>query len=137
MLTENDVIEAVCNYLDAHGYKILSRCDTTQRGMDIIAARPGGVGRLLVEAKGETSADSKSARFGKPFNNAQVRDHVANAFYTGACLCAEHRRVGDTVALAFPDNALHRKHVGPIKPVLDSLGITVYSVRKDRTVVVA
>jgi hypothetical protein len=135
MLTENDVIDAVCKYLEAHGHRIVSRCDTAQRGIDIVAARQGGLGRLLVEAKGETSADSKSARFGKAFNNAQVRDHVANAFYTGVCLHSENHRKGDAVALAFPETSLHRKYLEPIKPVLDSLGIAIYIVRRDGSVI--
>jgi hypothetical protein len=28
----------VCNHLEAHGHKVLSRCDTAHRGIDIITA---------------------------------------------------------------------------------------------------
>jgi len=52
VLTENDVIDAVCDYLEAAGYEILQRSHTKQKGTDIIAKRPEGPGRLLIEAKG-------------------------------------------------------------------------------------
>ena len=44
MLTENDIIDALCDYLEAHGYKIHGRADTSQTGIDIIAEKPEGSG---------------------------------------------------------------------------------------------
>jgi len=37
LLNENDVVNAVCSYLEGAGYKILQRCSTTNQGIDIIA----------------------------------------------------------------------------------------------------
>jgi hypothetical protein len=111
MLTENDVIGAVCNHLGVHGHKILSRCDTAQRGIDIIAARSDGLGRLLVEAKGGNLRCLQKCSLCKSFDSAQVRDHVANAFYIGACLHSDNHHQSDAVALAFPDTPLHRKYL--------------------------
>jgi hypothetical protein len=134
MLTENEVISAVRDHLVAAGFKIVRTAKTTERGIDIVAERPDGSGRLSIEAKGETSARHGSAGFGKPFTSAQVPDHVGSAFYKAACLYGEHRGNGDSFALAFPDTVLHRKHWKPIKPILDLLGITTYFVQKDHSV---
>jgi Uncharacterised protein family UPF0102 len=79
------VIEAVCRYLEHDGHRIISRSATRQRGIDIVAEH-SGAGRVLVEAKCETSARTSGKRHGKAFDAAQVRDHVANAVYTGARL---------------------------------------------------
>lgn len=134
MFTENDVVDAVCTYLQTAGYKSVSRAQTTETGIDIIAMRPEGSGRLLIEAKGETSARQGSARSGKPFDSAQVRVHVAEAFYTAARLYVEHHSSGDSVGIAFPETSLHRRQLNAIKPVIDLLGILVYFVQRDRSV---
>jgi len=55
MLNENDVIAAVCDHLKALGYRIVSRCTTTDQGIDIVAEHPTKAERLLIEAKGATS----------------------------------------------------------------------------------
>ena len=57
-------------------------------------------------------------------------------FYTAACLHGQHHGNGDVIASAFPNTDLHRKYPKPLEPVLDSLGITVYFVRRDRSVLV-
>ncbi len=134
MLTENDVIDAVCDYLVAAGYKILRRSHTKQKGTDIIAKRPEGPGRLLIEAKGETSADPRTKGYGTPFDSAQVQVHVAEAFRTAARFHDEHHSSGDFVGVAFPDTRLHRKYLGQVKSAIDSLGIPVYFVQRDRSV---
>lgn len=53
MLTENDVIAAVCNKLEHMGFDIKQKLHTSEPGIDIIAVRDGFT--LLIEAKGETS----------------------------------------------------------------------------------
>jgi Holliday junction resolvase-like predicted endonuclease len=109
MLTEDDVVEAVCQHLQASGYRILSRCATTQRGEDIVAEHPSGV-TLRVEAKGETSSKSVTKRFGKPFDNAQANNHVAKAFYAAAEMLGAH---GGRVALGFSGDAAAPRARGP------------------------
>ena len=134
MLTENDVIDAVCDYLEAAGYEILQRSHTKQMGTDIIAKCPECSGRLLIEAKGETSADPRTKRYGTPFDSAQVQVHVAEAFRTAVRLHDEHHKSGDFVGVALPDTRLHRKYLSQVKSTIDSLGITVYFVQGDRSV---
>lgn len=133
MLNENDVVDAVCRYLKGAGYKILQRCPTTKQGIDIIAERPSEVGRLLVEAKGGTSAREGSARFGKPFNRSQVFDRVAKCLYTAAETYTGSTS-GDGVAMAFPDTRLFRDYLDRIKTVTDRLGFQVFLVSEDSSV---
>jgi hypothetical protein len=64
MLDENLVVEAVCKYLEVEGYVIEMKRTTIQHGIDIVATRTSsGAGRLLIEAKGATSAREGSARY--------------------------------------------------------------------------
>ena len=81
-----DVIPTVCDHLQTLGYRIVSRCTTTDQGIDIVAEHLTGAERLLIEAKGGTSAREGSARFDKGFNTSQVRHQVAHGFYTAASL---------------------------------------------------
>ncbi len=134
MLTENDVIEAVCEHLKATGYEIASRATTREHGIDIIANRTGISGRLLIEAKGETSSKSNTNRYGSPFKSGAVRVHVAEALYSAACLHATHHRSGDSIGIAFPETPRHRDLVSRIKPILDSLGVATFFVQRDHSV---
>jgi hypothetical protein len=54
VLTEDAVINSVCDYLAADGWKIASRAMPNQRGTDVVATRAGT--RLEVEAKGAGSS---------------------------------------------------------------------------------
>jgi Holliday junction resolvase-like predicted endonuclease len=116
MLNENDVVNAMCRHLECAGYEILQRCSTTDQGIDIVAKHPSEIGRLLVEAKGGTSAREGSARFQKCFNRSQVFDRVAKCLYTAAHM---HNKSsdGDSVAMAFPDTSLFREYLGRVKAV--------------------
>src|SRR6266478_6656601 len=128
MLTENDVVVAVCGHLRSNGYAISQQLSTTAQGIDIIATHPNHLGRLLIEAKGATSARVGSPRYGLGFNENQVFDRVGKGFYTAACMYTEGRENGDQVGLAFPDTPLFRKYLKRVKGVTDGLGITVYLV---------
>jgi len=59
-LTENDVVDAVCDRLESAGWTVTQRLTTTQKGDDIVAQL--GTVRLAVEAKGATSARTGSPR---------------------------------------------------------------------------
>ena len=81
MLTENDVVDAVCEHLIQNGFTIQNQLTTRERGIDIVALNPATGAETLIEAKGETSSKGHTKRFGKPFHSAQVKVHVAEAFY--------------------------------------------------------
>src|SRR5688572_28105246 len=132
MLTEFQVISAVCAFLDRKGFRITQKLPETQRGIDIRAiARDGR--EVGIEAKGETSSMQHSARYGKVFSPGQVFDHVAKAMYTAACYSAN----GMLSGVAFPGNESHVKQVAPIAHAFRTLEIEVFWVLPDATVQVA
>jgi hypothetical protein len=136
MLFEADVINAVCKQLESRGYHIRQRLQTTQQGDDIIAVKQTSVPcELYIEAKGETSSRRGSERYGKPFDSAQVRIHVAEAFYKAAeVLSRQHKDVETRVGIALPDNKEHRAVVKKIEPVLNQLEVAVFWVQSDEDV---
>jgi hypothetical protein len=124
LLTEDDVVNAVCAYLETLGWEIVVRATTTQRGPDIVARREPGH-ELVVEAKGATSARRGSPRFGRPFDSAQVRVHVAEALYVAATTLA-HGNPTQRAAVALPDDVLHHRFIDAIAPLLRRLEIAVF-----------
>ena len=86
MLNENEVVAAVCGYLKNNGYATIKFRETTERGIDIIAEHSSRPERLLIEAKGGTSARPGSRRHGRDYDPNQVFDRVAKGFYTAATL---------------------------------------------------
>jgi len=138
MLTENDVIDAVCKYLEANGYEIQQRATTRERGPDILAVRKSPDVTLYVEAKGETSNKPSSRRFGKPFDSAQCKDHVTNAFYSAAAaLSAQREGVTTRAGIALPETKRHRACIARIQAALDGLEIGVFWVSRSRQVCLA
>jgi hypothetical protein len=133
VLDENEVIDAVCVQLHGHGYTIIQRCTTNDRGIDIVAEHPSRTGKLLVEAKGARSSKPGSPRFGENYRKPEVLDRVAKGVYTAVSMYAS-RNGGDEVALAYPDTPWFGEYLSAVKPVLEQLGIKVFMVREDRTV---
>ena len=64
-LNENQVVDAVCEFLESNGAAVEQRCTTKQKGTDIVARRPGSAHKLLIEAKGGTSTDPSSQDMGR------------------------------------------------------------------------
>lgn len=133
MLTENDVISAACSKIQELGFNIVQSLHTSEKGIDIIARKDEVT--LYVEAKGETSASLTSSRYGKPFNPNQIDSHISRALLTGCKLIHQKQNEVFKVAIALPDNAGHRKVINQIQTVLDTLGIVMIWVSKDRVVV--
>ncbi len=93
MLTENDVIEAVCRYLRRSKCKIVSTATTNQKGHDIVAREQSGA-MLYIEAKGQTSSVTTSAGHGMPFSYKQVSSHYARALLRSLQTVSGGRSVG-------------------------------------------
>lgn len=128
MLTESDVIAAVCNHLRTEGYEIRQQLTEKQSGDDIVAVR--GSETLLIEAKGETSSKPGTHRHGKPFNRSQALSHVSRAFYRAAKM----RRDGVRTGMAFPSSTPHLEMVEAIQQSVAELGIVVFWVDPDKSV---
>jgi hypothetical protein len=132
-LSENDVVDAVCKYLETTGFSIKQRLMTTQTGDDIVAERGGEL--LYVEAKGATSARAGSARFGRAFDSAQIHVHVAEAVFRALQIlsrAADGRKVH--AAIALPASAIHQRKVESVSKTLGDLGITIFWVTAAREV---
>jgi hypothetical protein len=137
MLHEDDIVEAVCGYLESRGFTIDGRCRSTERGDDIVASHRSGL-RLYIEAKGEGSARAGSPRHGRSFHSGQVVDVVAKAFYRAAAMLqqasnGERRCAG----LALPDTPEFRRRVAAIDQSLFRLAMPVFWVQSSRSVTVS
>ena len=128
MIYESQVVYAVSRHLEADGWTIRQELKPTQRGDDIIAAKRGR--ELRIEAKGEGSERTGSSRHGKPFTRAQVRSHVAVAFYRAAKMRKKNVRAG----MAFPDNDHHREMLAEIRNAVRDLRLCVLWVAADGSV---
>jgi len=125
MLTEDDVVDAVCGLLIEHSYVIVGRALATQHGEDIVAEKRSA--RLVIEAKGAGSSKEGTARFGQSFSSSQVFSHVAKAVLKALRVVA----TGDARAgIAFPDDAAHRREVAQVSAALHELGVAVFWVAK-------
>lgn len=128
-LYEDDVVRAVMGYLKSEGWTIESFALSHQHGDDIVASRRGQ--RLVIEAKGDGSSKSTTARFGKSFTRNQVKTHVAVAVVRAMrVVSAGVARAG----LALPGSEFHRVEIDRIAPALCFLGIQVFWVAADCSV---
>jgi hypothetical protein len=121
VLTEDDVVAAVCIELENRGWSIESRLLTTQRGPDIQATK--GQEKLLVEAKGEGSSKAHSSRYGMPFTRNQVRTHIGVAILTALKVAARQQELA---GIALPDNAHHHEVLGDAKLPLLQTGVAIF-----------
>jgi hypothetical protein len=134
VLTENDVVNAVGEHLTRTGYRVERQLSTSEHGIDIEAVHIATKRRLLIEAKGGTSSKETTNRFGKPFNQNQAKCHIAVAFYCAAKLRQDYASEGAAVAIALPDDKLHRIIIEKISGALRQLKIGVCFVSEDRIV---
>ncbi len=121
ILTEDEVVDAVIDYLTQDGWEILGVAHAHEHGDDITAERDGV--RLIVEAKGAGSSKVGTKRFGLVFNRGQVRTHVAVAIL---------RMLGVTstgtarAAVALPDNQHHRDVFGKAARSILAAGVGAF-----------
>jgi hypothetical protein len=133
MLYEANVVNAVCDVLESKGYRIERKAGTRQQGYDIIAVKGTPISRrLYIEAKGETSSDPNSARYGDAFDDNQIRTHVARALSKATEALSEPTGSEELRAgIAFPDTEGHHRTVDRIQPILNRLEIAVFWVYQD------
>lgn len=133
MLTENDVVTAVCKKLEDMGFDIEQALHTSEKGIDIIAVKDGYT--LFIETKGETSATQSSNRYGKPFNQNQIKNHIGKALLAVSRLLTSNQgSIAVGVAIALPDNEGHKRVISEIEYALKKLGVLVIWVKDINTV---
>ena len=129
--TEDQVIDAVSEYLESRSWRVITRATAIQRGDDLVVERNSE--RLIIEAKGAGSSKVGTARYGKTFNKGQVFDHVAKAVLKALRVIT----VGEARAgVALPGDAAHRGEVAKIRAALEWLDIVVFWVDERGTVTV-
>lgn len=129
MLTEDDVVLAVCDWLTNTGWTILSRALATERGDDVVARNHTRT--LRVEAKGGGSSKEGTRRYGKEFTLGQCQINVAMATLRAMKVASART---DVAAVAFPDTANYRRVVEPVLPALTDAAITVLLVSPEKNV---
>lgn len=122
MLTESQVIDAVCRHLSRRGWRIESRCSESQRGEDIVAFHRSRPVRVVIEAKGETSSKPASNRHGKAFSAGQATSHISRALYSSM----KSMKRGTICGMAFPKNDIHLERIQAIEPTLRKLRLEVF-----------
>jgi len=134
VLDENQVVKAVCKYLERDGYSILEFRSTIQKGVDIVAKNKRNGSIIAIEAKGGTSSRNGSARYGRPYSATQVFDRVAKGVYTAMLHLCERPNQCKQVGLAFPDTWTFRKYLEPLLPLFAKLQIAVFLVSASESV---
>lgn len=131
MLFEEKVIEFVCKYLNECDFAIVQRLSTKEQGDDIIAVKPEF--KLIIEAKGASSSNPNSSRYGKGFNYNQVKTHVGAALYKVSEILTREQNNGEhvVVGIALPDNEYHRRCINKISLVIRQLDIVLFWVKED------
>jgi hypothetical protein len=128
-MDENAVVNAVCEHLEAEGYKILSRLTTSQQGIDVEAQHKSHFRKVLVEAKGGTSSKPESARFGRPYTRSQVFDRVAKGIFTCLQLRAANPNCEQArILLALPSGEWFSKYIESVGETLRRTDIEVWFV---------
>jgi hypothetical protein len=136
VLYEDDVVDAVCRYLEHNDYVIRQSLTSMQRGHDIIADKRGDpTWTLYVEAKGEGSSKAATARYGSYFNSGQVFDHVAKAVLKALRVASwDTTGLQSRAGIALPDNAAHVKQVEMVGRALRNAEAAVFWVGQDKSV---
>jgi hypothetical protein len=156
MLKRRDVLQPVFDFLEREGYSVPNRwtkqfSDSPQEKLansqeqrvlrSIIATHPEK-GTLLIEAYGETSKPTLERGSGKRdvedrvMNESESFTCVSRAIHGAACRrFSRDKQADDTIVLCFPHTHSFWKYLRPAKDALGLLGIVVYLVRGDQSVV--
>jgi hypothetical protein len=125
MLNENHITELLAEYFIANDYLVVEKLTTSQKGIDLVVKNTSGI-LTYIEIKGETSADSRTKRFGMPFSKDQIKNHVGRALLATFNAMNKFTEKESEFAMGFPDTVGHAQVLNNIKPVMDSLNITIY-----------
>ena len=120
MITENDIVDIVISRLLELDFKIISSCDTSTKGIDIVAEKDNR--KILIEAKGGTTS-KESAKEGKPFDRNQAKTHISVAIFKLLQLKEENKDA--LLAMALPYEKHHFEFISSIKTSIKELKIII------------
>ena len=130
MITEDQVVDATSTYLEEKGWQILQKLNSTQKGYDIILLK--NKQKLYIEAKGGTSNNPNSNRFGKPFDDSQAKDHIGKAIWKSGEALTNFPNC--QIAIALPLEYYHFKHIKKIQALLKVSKIKIFWVDENLVV---
>ncbi len=132
LMNENDVVQAVSEYLIQQGFKVKS-ATTQQTGIDIQGIKSNE--QWIIEAKGETSSEKSSKRYGKIMTKSQHYSQVSTCMFK---IMQELKKSSSNkktnLGMAFPKNKIFLELVDSIYPSIKKVGIKVLWVNKDSTI---
>lgn len=130
-MDENEVIKHLIVHLTSNGWSIESYVEAGRQGIDVVAKDSVGK-KWYIEAKGGTSSDPSSNRYGKPYTRSQVFDVTSK----GLMQCFHHLATHSDVRVGFvyPDGRHFRDYIDPIKPMLNKIGLSLFCVNEDVSV---
>ncbi len=121
-LKEMEIVEAVRDHLVSRGFDVNRMVrKATEKGTDIIAISPSKKKMIKIEAKGQTSSNVRSKRYGKEFTRNQKEDHLGRALLK----CLSYLDEGFAAGIALPGDEYNMELVDRIKKELGMLGIVV------------
>lgn len=131
LLDENQVCKLVCADLKKRDFKITQEClHTSQQGFDL-KTKKGDI-NFFIECKGATSSKETSKRFGKEFDNRQIKTHISKALFQSACAISRSTIQEEIEAgIALPKTKSNIDCIRKIKLALCKFGITIIWVHKD------
>ena len=127
---ENYVVNKTIDYLKDEGYEIENCCLNRQKGNDIVAYNDKY--KIIIEAKGNTSQDENSNRYGEPFDKGQRDDHIGRAIYKLNTEYYKEKNSNDKnkkiclFAIALPNDNNHKATLEAQEPILKLIGYGVY-----------
>ena len=129
-MTENDVINKLCHWLEQDGWQIETRALNRDRGDDIRARKNGTT--LLVEAKGAKGNPELRDVVRDVFDAGQIKDHLGKAIVKVFEL--KNRDDEAIVAIAHPNTERIRRIVDPLVHHLNRAGILLVFVSESGSV---
>ena len=121
-LTENEVVEHLCNWLIKEGWQILNKNIDHSRGTDIKAEK--GRKLLIVKAKGARGNPRSHVTTRKKFDCGQIKTHLGKAIVKVLELKNDYPKA--LLAIAQPDDPDIRKCLQKVIPEITKLKIKLF-----------
>ena len=129
MITENQVVDALCKHLETEGWEIIQSLDTNTKGFDIVAKKLNQ--KLYIEAKGGTTSKDTN-RKGLPFDRKQAKSHIGQSLWKSGEAMTLHPEA--MFGVAFPKEKNHKELVSKITNIFINSKIEIFWVDKDLVV---
>jgi Holliday junction resolvase-like predicted endonuclease len=130
-LTENEVIEYLCGWLDNDGWKNIKANKDHSRGIDVSANKDGKT--LIVEAKGARGNPRSHVTTRKKFDCGQIKTHFGKAIVK----ILEQRSLNPDaiIAIAQPDDIDIRRCLQDVVSEIKRINIKLFWIKESGEVI--